>query len=230
MKNSILLFLSFNFLFTYAQINVHAVSGAAIGAPIGPIQEGDEGFLQGGPSFGLGISYKLKKYLAFHYELKLSNKKGAYDAYTKGDTVFAFEIPNQPPALFPTTYEGRVKGAFDNAYLDMPFYVSLKYKRSRTNIGFYHAVLIDGSHTGNVDLVLGENFSTINDEFDDSKFIANYDFGLLLGGELFVYPEKMSIGLNATYGLTSVFKKDYPNVDGHFGNLYANLFFRMVLY
>lgn len=230
MRYSLLLFLLINFYFINAQINVHAVSGSTLGAPIGPIKEGDEGSLQGGPSFGLGISYKVKNYLAFHYELKLSNKKGAYDAYTQGDTVYAFEIPNQPPALFPTTFEGRVKGAFNNAYIDMPFYASFKFKRMRTNIGFYHAILIDGSHEGNVDLTLGENFSQINDEFDDSEFIAPYDFGLLLGGEFYVYPERMSIGMNATYGITSVFKKEYPNIEGHFGNLYAHLFFRMVLY
>lgn len=201
--------------------------GSLYGAPIGPANEGDEGYLRLGPGFGVGIQYEANSWLTIHADMMLMNKKGGYDAVAEGDTIYEFEIPGQPPALFPTTYKGRVKGEFDNTYLDFPLYASIKWKRSRTHLGVYNGFLLSGYHAGKTDLVLGNNFSTIKEDFDDSDFISTFDFGILIGGEFEIIKNQLAIGFRGTYGLTSIFKPDYPNVKDKFSNLYMYPYIRI---
>jgi hypothetical protein len=200
-------------------------SGGLFGAPIGPANEGDKGFLKFGSSFGLQMRYKLAKSISLGGELLLSNKKGGYDSAAEGDTTYAYYFqPNQPPVLFPTYYKGRVKGDFDNAYLELPITINYKYKRSNIHLGGYGAYLISGSHTGKTDLVIGNDFSKIKEDFDDSKYLVKYDFGVIFGGEFDVVKNQLIFGFRGIYGLNSIFTADYPNVKDKFSNLYMNFY------
>lgn len=232
MKKVLLIFLGLLITFTFlAQKHSFGVqSGVLYGAPIGPANEGDKGFLQVGSSFGLTYEFKFNSIFSINTGVSLSNKRGAYDAVAEGDTTYEFEIPNQPSAFFPTTYKGRVKGAFDNAYIDIPLFFSVKVnKRMRTQIGVYNGFIISKSHKGDVNLVLGNNFRTIEEKFDDSKYIANYDLGLLFGGTYDILPNKLAFGFRGTFGLTSLFTDDYPNVTDKFSNLYMNPFIKITI-
>lgn len=223
------------FLFCFLFFNVsvgqkitsYSKGGILYGAPVGPANEGDKGFLRVGPAFGFGVNYSITTSLSIQAELLLSNKKGGYDAVAEGDTVYALEIPNQPPALFPTTYKGRVKGEFDNAYLELPISLNFQFKRSVVNLGGYYGRLISGSHTGDVDLVLGNNFSTIKEKFDDSKYLSKNDLGIVFGGGYYLVKDKIMLGFSGSYGLTSIFTKDYPNVKDKFSNLYMYPYIRI---
>lgn len=208
----------------------YVTGGVLYGAPIGPAKEGDIGYLKLGPSFGVGISYKLTKKISLQGELLLSNKKGGYDAAAEGDTVYALEIPGQPPALFPTTYKGRVKGNFDNAYIEIPISLNFQFGRSAINVGGYYGRLISGSHTGNANLILGNNFSTIDEDFDDSQFLTKIDLGITFGGGFYIIPNKIMLGFSGSYGLTNIFTSDYPNVKDKFSNLYMHPYIRINMF
>lgn len=226
MRYLIILFITFTSCVSLAQnTEIYIKSGGLFGAPIGPAKEGDKGFLKFGPSYGIQVRYKLNNSFSIGGELLLSNKKGGYDAVAEGDTTYAFYFqPNQPPALFPTFYKGRVKGVFDNAYIEIPLTANYKYKRSNIHLGFYGAYLLSGSHTGETDLVIGNNFSKINEDFDDSKYLVKYDYGVVFGGEFDVLKDELIIGFRGTYGLNSIFTADYPNVKDKFSNLYMNFY------
>lgn len=227
MKSLLLISIAFSFCLSVAgqKTEFYIKSGGVYGAPIGPAKEGDKGFLKFGPSFGLQMRYKFTDNLSLGGELLLANKRGGYDAVAEGDTVYEYYFQaNQPPVLFPTYYKGRVKGVFDNAYLEIPLTVNYKYKRSNVHLGGYGAYLISGSHTGKTDLVIGNNFSKIKEDFDDSKYLVKYDFGVVFGGEFDVVKNQLLLGFRGTYGLTSIFTPDYPNVKDKFSNLYMNFY------
>lgn len=212
------------------KIKSHIKSGVIYGAPIGPTKEGDMGFLKLGPSFGIGVSYKLNNSFFLEGELLLSNKKGGYNAAAEGDTIFALEIPNQPPALFPTTYKGRVIGEFNNAYLEFPISLSYYFGKSILRIGGYYAKLLSASHKGSVDLVLGNNFSNINDDFDDTEYLKRNDLGITFGGGFQIVKNQIEIGFSGTYGLLSIFSPDYPNVKDKLVNLYMFPYIRINMF
>jgi hypothetical protein len=226
LKKIITIFFLFTLTLSLSQnLELYVKSGGVYGAPIGKAKEGDKGFLRFGPSFGVQMRYRFTGSLALGTEILLSNKKGGYDAIAEGDTTYAFYFqPNQPPALFPTFFKGRVKGEFNNAYLELPITLNYKYKRANIHLGGYVARLISGSHKGKTDLVIGNGFSEIKENFDDSKYLVKVDYGVVFGGEFDVVKEQLLLGFRGSYGMNSIFTADYPNVSDKFSNLYMNLY------
>lgn len=195
------------------------------GAPIGPVPDG----ASGKPGFGITAAlvgqFHLKGRLFFQPELEYSFKGATFHTPISGDTVEIREIPagsgNFYP--FPTTYEGTVDGKFANHYLVLPMIFNLRLAHWSVEAGPWVSYLLKGDNSGLADIVVGNNYTSVEDEpFDQTEFLNDYDFGVAAGAN-YEHNAHLFASLRFSYGLRSVYQNDYNQVDGTFRNIYAQL-------
>jgi hypothetical protein len=199
--------------------------GANGGAPIGPVPEG----ASGKPGVGLMVAlvgqFHLKGKIFFQPELEYSFKGATFHTPISGDTIENREIPagsgNFYP--FPTTYAGSVDGSFANHYLIMPMMFNLRLANWSVEAGPWVGYLLKGQNSGLADIVVGNNYTSVEDEpFDQTEFLNGYDYGVAAGVN-YEHKSRLFGGLRLSYGLRSVYESDYSQVDGSFRNIYAQL-------
>ncbi len=204
--------------------------GVVTGTPYGKIPEG----ATGGPGAGLYAALQSTWLLAprwgLQVELAYAQKNAYYDSPISGKvapTQEVFGVPIQSPISFP--YAGRAAGRYDNLYLDLP--LALVYRpegRFSFNLGGYAAYLIQGQHTGKVDLrVL--NIINVAQDFDETRLLNQWDFGLTGGMEMGIIPRVFSfVGLQV--GLININSQNPEGLEGIYRNIYltAGLKYRLI--
>ena len=196
--------------------------GLNFGTPYGKAEEGATGSPGVGPRVGFFVRAHVKNRLDLQMEILYSAKGASYGTPVSGDTLYEQELHGSI-YLIPTYYKGWVDGEFDNHYIDFPIMARYQVsKRFFLMCGPQVSYLLKGSCTGLADITVGENFSHVTDEpYDESGSLNKWDYSLLfatnyelLGG--------LNFELGLSYGLRSIYKDGYDEVDGTYRNIYLD--------
>ena len=213
------------------EFNFGLKGGANIGTPYGVAEKGSKGMVGVGPLIGAFFKYQLKDRWAVHADFQYSFKGARFDTPVSGDTVYEYLTitPNDTiPSKAFTSYRGRVEGKFANKYFDVPVYVSYQVgKRSLLLAGFQISYLIDGGNYGSADIEVGDSkhpFTYVeNEPFDQSDELRTWDYAIIIG-TIYEGKRRVNLGATFTYGLTSIYNKNYKYLDNVVRNLYLQLF------
>lgn len=208
---------------SHAQSLEIAIKGGVVtGTPYGKIPEG----ATGGPGAGLYAALQTTWLLSPRWGLQLdvayAQKNAYYDSPISGKVApsqAVFGIPIQSPISFP--YAGRAAGRYDNLYLDIP--LSLVYrsgKRFAFSLGGYAAYLLQGAHTGNVDLRV-INIINVEQDFDETQLLKSWDMGMTGGMEMVIIP-RISSFLGLQVGLININSQNPEGLEGVYRNIYLN--------
>lgn len=195
-------------------------AGVNAGTPIGPAPDSASGAPGVGPHVGVFARLNLKDRLDIQPELMYSYKSGTFYTPIEGDTVYEQTLAGQT-FLLPTYYEGDVDGSFSLHYIELPINVMYHFgDHWSIHGGPYFGYLILGKNEGTASGVVGNNFSTFeNEPFDQSAELNPLDYGAVLGGNYETYTG-WNFSLRATCGLRSVYKDSYTMPPGTIRNVY----------
>ena len=213
---------------THSHINAQLLSldlkgGIITGTPYGEVPEGATGAPGFGITAGAQMGLNLSKSIGIRAGLMYSQKKSTYDSPISGTTrvsrsIFGINVP----IPFDLSYEGRAMGEYDNQYLDIPFGLVINPgKRLSYTLGGYAAYLLEGSHTGTVDVQV-INLINVNDEaFDQSNLIEKLDLGVMAGVDLRIL-NRISAFLNLQVGMKNVNRENPEGLEGIYRNIYLS--------
>jgi len=209
--------------------------GVNIGTPVGAAEKGASGSLGIGPLIGMTWAYHFGEKWSAHGEFLYSQKGAKFNTPVSGDTIYRQppENPEDEPIEVHTMYNGFVDGKFDNKYIDVPLYASYRLSKSfLLMFGGYVSYLLEGHNSGSADIEVGDPahpFTTVIDEpFDQSSEINQWDYGLLLGTS-YMTGRRISFGMNLTTGLRSIYKNNYKYIDGVVRNVYLQTYVQFSL-
>jgi len=205
--------------------------GINVGTPYGVAEKGATGMVGAGPLLGLFFKYQLRDKWAIHFDVQYSYKGARFDTPVSGDTVYEYNTitpTDTIPSKAFTTYRGRVEGKFSNKYIDFPLYASYKVgKRFLILAGFQISYLFDGGNYGSADIEVGDPKSPFtyveNEPFDQSAELNTWDYSIIVGSILETR-YRVNLGATFTYGLGSIYDKNYKYIDNVVRNLYIQLF------
>lgn len=199
--------------------------GFNIGTPYGRAEKGSKGSLGIGPAMGIWIRARLNMNWRVQAEFNYSKKGSTFNAKHKGDYSFRAADTLNPQI---THFEGRLKGEFDNTYLDIPVvFIYLLNQRWSLLIGPQFSYLLKGKNKGNAEGKVGDPNSPFLEgdcgPFDESYALNKWDYGMM-AGTFYNINRKVYVGLNLTLGLVSIFSKEHPYINRIYRNIYAQAF------
>ncbi|MCL2597346.1 MAG: PorT family protein [Paludibacter sp.] len=129
-------------------------------------------------------------------------------------------------------WTGSVQTTVKNSYLTLPVLVVFKpYKRWSIKLGPYLSCLLDGSFWGyasdgylRVGDPTGEKIEISNAPYDFSDKLAHWNYGLQLDADFQAFPHLFA-GLNFTYGINSIFPKNFNTMSFAMHPIYFGLNF-----
>ena len=208
--------------------------GANVGTPYGVAEEGATGMVGVGPLLGLFFKYQLKERWAIHFDAQYSFKGARFDTPVSGDTVYEYNTitpTDTIPSKAFTSYRGNVEGKFANKYMDFPLYVSYNFGKDKKWLvlgGFQISYLLDGGNYGSADIEVGDPkhpFTYVeNEPFDQSEELNTWDYAVMTG-VILETKYRTNLGITFTYGLGSIYEKNYKYIDNVVRNLYLQFFF-----
>ena len=226
-------FLFLTFQATSQDLDWGLKGGFSIGTPYGVAEEGAKGSPGVGPLLGLYFKYYLSEKWAVHGDVHYTYKGSKFDTPVSGDTLYKWTgtvgyPPRDTSYFVETTYSGRVDGVYANWYFDIPVYVSYKVsKRFILLTGLQLSYLVEGKNSGSADIIVGDPkspYTKVYDEpFDQSQELNPWDYSIIIGS-IFEGSRRINVGLTATVGLGSIYKKNYKYLDNAVRNIYLQAF------
>jgi hypothetical protein len=220
--------------------------GIVAGTPIAPAEKGSTftvgpeaneatmtvGNAKGQPGIGVHgaifARYHFNKKIGIQSGLAYNAKKAAYKtpAYDQ-DYTYLFVIgppEEQLTAEIATYFNGEVEGNFNNQYIEVPLLFLYSWNDKWTiQAGGYAAMLIKGSHKVWATGIVGDNFDTVENKFqDESESINKWDYGLSAGINYNIF-RQFEAELRMSTGLRSIFSDDYLLAEDTVRNLYIEL-------
>lgn len=225
--------LKFNFLIVFIfclfqlqaqKLYVGIQAGIATGTPAGKIPEGATGALGIGPAAGILIGYQLTDKIGIQLAPGYAQKKSRYHSPIAGKTQVSDEIFGIPFTLpFNLNYEGVADGSYNNHYIDLPLQITYTLNKNwRLFIGGQVSRLLQGGHTGEVDIKVASIINVKDEPFDQSEFIREWDWGAMLGAN-FELSKRLSFQTDVYVGLRSMFTDDFEELEGAYRNAYMKL-------
>ncbi|MBU2652145.1 MAG: PorT family protein [Bacteroidetes bacterium] len=207
--------------------------GFNIGTPYGVAEEGAKGSPGVGPLIGMYFKYNLNSKWAIHGDVHYSYKGSSFDTPVSGDTLYRWTgtvgyPPRDTSYYVETIYSGRVDGVYANWYFDIPLYISYRIgKRFLLLGGGQLSYLVKGKNSGTADIIVGDPkspYTHVYDEpFDQSQELNTWDYSGIFG-TIFESSRRINVGLTATVGLSSIYKKNYKYLDKAVRNIYLQAF------
>lgn len=221
--------------------------GIVVGTPIAPAEKGSTFTV--GPEVNqatmtvadakgrLGIGVHGAIFARYHFNEKIgiqsglgyNAKKAAYKtpAYDQDYTyLFVIDLPDgsTETAEIATYFNGEVEGNFHNQYLEVPLLFLYSWNDKWTaQAGGYAAMLLKGSHKVWATGIVGDNFDTVDNKFqDESAAINKWDYGLNAGINYNIF-RQFETELRISTGLRSIFSDDYQLAEDTVRNLYIEL-------
>jgi len=221
---SLVLFIGLGLASVQAQLSVQVQGGVFIGSPytFDGVPEGSTGSPVIGPYGGLSISYHLTERFAIRLGGNYAEKGSEYLVPISGRTrversLFGlnFEIP------FNLSYEGTAEGKYANKYIDIPLSFIYRTRSGKFSViaGPYASYLLEGGHTGTVDVRVSRLFNVNDEPFDQSDLIREWDFGAHAGVEVRVY-KRIYVMADAMLGLVSIFSENPEGLEGFYQNIF----------
>lgn len=230
---SLILFIGLTFSTIQAQLFVQVQGGAFIGSPytFDGVPEGSTGSPVIGPYGGISIGYHLTERFSIRIGGNYAEKGSEYLVPISGKTrversLFGlnFEIP------FNVSYEGTAEGAYANKYIDIPLSFVYRNRSGKISViaGPYASYLLEGSHTGTVDVRISRLFNINDEPFDQSDLIDTWDLGAHAGVEVRVF-KRLYFMADAMLGLVPIFAENPEGLEGFYRNIYmrTGLSYRM---
>lgn len=221
---SLVFFIGLTFSSIQAQLFVQVQGGAFIGSPytFDGVPEGSTGSPIIGPFGGISIGYHLTERFSIRIGGNYAEKGSEYLVPISGRTriersLFGlnFEIP------FNLAYEGTAEGAYANKYIDIPLSFVYRNRSGKLSViaGPYASYLLEGSHTGTVDVRVSRLFNVNDEPFDQSELIDTWDLGAHLGAEVRVF-KRFYFMADAMLGLVPIFSENPEGLEGFYRNIY----------
>lgn len=221
--------------------------GIVAGTPIAPSEKGSTftvgsgvnqttmtvGDAKGRPGMGVHgaifARYHFNKKIGIQSGLAYNAKKAAYKtpAYNQDYTyLFVIDLPDgsTTTAEIATFFNGEVEGNFNNQYIEVPLLFLYSWNDKWTaQAGGYAAMLLKGSHKVWATGIVGDNFDTVDNKFqDESESINKWDYGLNAGINYNIF-RQFETELRVSTGLRSIFSDDYQLAEDTVRNLYIEL-------
>jgi hypothetical protein len=129
-------------------------------------------------------------------------------------------------------WTGRVKTEVDNSYLTLPVLAVWKPSgRWGVKFGVYGSYLLTGNFSGSAydgylreGSPIGEKVEVDIASYDFSGDLQHWNYGLQVGGEFRAFPH-LIVGLDLTWGLNNIFRKDFEVITYKMYPVYGNLNF-----
>jgi hypothetical protein len=129
-------------------------------------------------------------------------------------------------------WTGMVKTKVDNSYLTMPVLAVWKpSERWGVKCGIYGSYLLTGEFSGSArdgylreGSPIGEKIEIDEASYDFSRDLQHWNYGLQVGGEFRAFPH-LIVGLDLTYGLNNIFRKNFKVITYKMYPIYGNLNF-----
>uniref|UniRef100_UPI004025D801 porin family protein n=1 Tax=Alloprevotella sp. TaxID=1872471 RepID=UPI004025D801 len=168
--------------------------------------------------------------------IRLENKAMKTDARVKNYHLVAYNTDGS--GKIEGAYWGNVKTKVNNNYLTFPILATYSFNdRWQVQAGPYFSYLINGNFTGSAYSQSDDDVSYIRQpnpagpatevtsaDYDFSKDLRRFAWGLQVGGEFKAY-KHLSVSLNLTWGLNSIFPSDYESVTFALYPIYGTLGF-----
>lgn len=222
---AILLSAIFSFNLLSAQsISMEVNGGTMIGSPFGEIPEGATGAPGVDAYGGLTATWNIRPRWGIRTGAIYARQKAEYASPIAGTTRVSRDIFGIPFTLpFNVGYEGNVEGAYDNHYIGFPLTVVFNTKkRFSFLLGGYAANLIQGSHTGSVDLRVARLFNVTDEPFDETELLDKWDLGATAGVEFQIW-KNLSAGLRTIVGLKNINTENPEGLEGVYRNVYMGI-------
>lgn len=168
------------------------------------------------------------------FGLRFENKGMKTDARVKNYHI-VMESHDPGQGHMEGAWTGNVETDVSNAYVTLPFQGIYKVsKRWDLKFGPYISFLTNGNFSGSAydgyirEIVpTGEKVGVSEATYDFSDDLRTFQWGLDAGGEWRAY-KHLSVYADLTWGLNSIFKKDFESVSFNMYNVYLNFGFGYV--
>lgn len=210
MKNlSVFIFIFSSLLCGFSQ-NIGFRAGLTGGAPI-PTEIDSAATGTVIPSFTVGVAAEVwrKGHFAVSTDVLYERQFSSYSSLIpKNDTTLIQNVLGIPTQV--TTYfKGDVKGRMNLHYLTIPVQVSyFPVKNLKIMAGGYIAPLIAGQDTGLAHLVIGNNFTTSDNQYNNFPFIKKMDMGIC-GGIGYDFPFGLFLDVRVNRVLKTLFPDSF---------------------
>ncbi len=205
----LLILFVFNLLCGFSQ-NIGIRAGIAAGAPIPTeIDSASTGTII--PSFSVGITGEVwrKGRFTVNTDLLYERQFSAYSSLIPRTDTTLIQNVLGIPTMVTTYFKGEVKGRMNLHYLTIPVQVNyFPIKNLKIMAGGYIAPLIAGQDTGLAHLVIGNNFTTSDNNYDNFPSIKKLDMGIT-GGIGYDFPFGLFIDLRVNRAFKTLFPDSF---------------------
>lgn len=169
------------------------------------------------------------------FGLRFENKGMKTDARVKNYYMVMDSYDPENPGHMEGNWTGFVKTNVKNSYITLPFQAIYKVSR-RWDIKFgpYISFLTNGDFSGTAydgyirdGNPIGEKAEVSEATYDFSSDLRTFQWGLDVGGEWRAY-KHLSVYADLTWGLNSIFPKDFESISFKMYNVYLNFGFGYV--
>lgn len=169
------------------------------------------------------------------FGVRFENKGMKTDARVKNYHMVMDSYDPVNPGHMEGAWTGYVKTNVKNSYVTLPFQAIYKVsKRWDVKFGPYISFLTNGDFSGTAyDGYIregdptGEKADVSEATYDFSSDLRTFQWGLDAGGEWRAY-KHLSVYADLTWGLNSIFKKDFESISFNMYNVYLNFGFGYV--
>ena len=169
------------------------------------------------------------------FGVRFENKGMKTDAQVKNYHMVMDSYDPVNPGHMEGAWTGYVKTNVKNSYVTLPFQAIYKVsKRWDIKFGPYISFLTNGDFSGTAyDGYIregdptGEKAEVSEATYDFSNDLRTFQWGLDAGGEWRAY-KHLSVYADLTWGLNSIFKKDFESISFNMYNVYLNFGFGYV--
>jgi hypothetical protein len=138
-----------------------------------------------------------------------ARKVSTYESYVPKTETTVVQVVWGIPTAVKTSFEGTVKGKIDVQYYEVPLMLTFDpVKHLRLMAGGYFSQVIAGADSGHAKLVIGNNFSNVNNYYDNYNGIKKADVGVM-GGVSVLLPKGFHIDLRMQRGLRTFYKEGF---------------------
>lgn len=211
MKYTLSLAIVFVILFNIAIAQKMGVrTGAMIGAPIPTIVDSGA---TGNPIIAYNIGFCgeafRKKWFAVSTGINYERQFSSYSSLIDRTDTSLIQNVLGIPTMVNTYFRGEVNGRMNLHYLTIPAEVVIyPLKHLRIQVGTYAASLIAGQDTGLAHLVIGNNFTTSNNRYNNFPEMRKLDLGAS-GGIGFDFPFGLFIDLRLSRSFRVLLQEDF---------------------
>lgn len=171
----------------------------------------------------------------FLFGIRLENKGMKTDARVKNYHIVMDSYDPVHPGHMEGAWTGYVKTNVKNSYVTFPLQAIYKVsKRWDVKVGPYVSILTNGDFSGiaydgyirNGDPT-GDKAEVSEASYDFSDNLRTFQWGVDAGGEWKAY-KHLSVYADLTWGLNSIFEKDFESISFNMYNVYLNFGFGYV--